>query len=380
MNTPTLQELQTAVLNAFEDRFGTINRGIRSTFRVISQVLSGQLKQLYLTAARVQKNIFPDLAEPEAYGGTLERFGRARLGRDPFPPSQGVYLVDVAGQIGGVIRSGLTFRANNGLLYSNETTFTFTSTSGQVSLRALTAGLDAQLIIGDSLTATEPILNVDQNATVNAEVTAPLDGESIEDYRNLIIQSFRIEAQGGASGDYRIWAGDAQGVSRVYPYVGNPGQINIYVEATAADSGGTYIPNQTILDNVQAVVELDPDTTKNINERGRLPLDVWEINYLPIVPITIDVNITGYTGNIGEDSPIIEIAIMEYMYTVRPYIAGADEMDKSRLSINKVIGVVSDAVTGDFTAIELLEGITPITIRQFTDGDIPVLGTLNIIV
>ena len=108
MRTPTINELRTALLDAFEDNFGTVNRGLRSTFRVIAFILAAQLKLLYLTAARVQKNVFPDLADPELLGGTLERFGRARLGRDPFPATQGTFELSVTGTAGSTIRAGLT--------------------------------------------------------------------------------------------------------------------------------------------------------------------------------------------------------------------------------------------------------------------------------
>ena len=77
---------------------------------------------------------------------------------------------------------------------------------------------------------------MDSSATVNQETETPLNSEDIEDYRAKILQSFRIEAQGGASGDYRLWSADGQGVEAVYPFTGTPGQINLFIEATEADS------------------------------------------------------------------------------------------------------------------------------------------------
>ena len=383
MRIPTIQELQTAITSSFESQFGTLNRGLRATHRTLAQVLSGQLRLLYLYAGRIQRNLFPDQADIESQGGTLERWGRARLGRNPFPASAGIYTASVTGQIGGVIRNGLTYRAPNGFIYIVESSLTLTATTGVITLRSLTAGLDAQLTVNDVLEATEPILNVDQQATITAETTAPLNAESVEAYRNLIIQSFRTESQGGASGDYRIWSADAQGVRRVYPFVPTPGNINLYVEANADDStdnNGT--PSQTILDNVQSVVELDPDTNKNLNERGRLPLGVFQIQYLAVTPIQINITINGYTGNISNDTTAIRNAISELMLEVRPFVAGADASNQSILYANRLINVILQAVglENNLDDVQMTEGTNPAVIntRQFTNGDIPYLGTLTI--
>ena len=70
------------------------------------------------------------LADRELDGGTLERFGRARLGRDPFPASAGLYLIDVTGAAGGIIRQGVIFKNIKGFNYSNEAAFTLTGATG----------------------------------------------------------------------------------------------------------------------------------------------------------------------------------------------------------------------------------------------------------
>jgi len=381
MNTPKLSELQASLMSAFETRFGTINRGLKAVFRTLSQVVSGEIRLVYLYGGEIQRNVFPDLAESELNGGTLERFGRARLGRDPFPPSQGLYLVDVTGVSGGVIRAGITFKAANGLNYSNENALTLTGTTGQITLRALTPGLTAQLKTGDKLNSTEPMLNVSSVVTVASELSTPLNAETIEDYRDKVLQSFRTESQGGAAGDYRLWSSDAQGVEEVYPFTGMPGEINLFVEATEQDStDGFGTPSQTILDAVKSVVELDPDDSKNINDRGRLPMGVFEISYLPVTPVPVAVSVLGYTGNTSEAQTLLGVAIKDYLKTVRPYVAGADPVDLSMLSVQRLIGVVSDAlpVAYNFTSLEVRINGSLISIRKFLNGDIPIPGTITV--
>lgn len=380
MNTPKLADLVLSVLTAFESKFGTINRGLRSTFRTIAIVVSGQLRLLYLYAARIQKNVFPDLADSELQGGTLERFGRAKLGRNPFPASAGVYTLKVTGVAGGVIRAGVIYKSIPGYNYTVEAAVTLTGATGVIQVRALTPGLDARLLPGDKLNATEPILDVNQAAFVDQEITAPLNAEDIEAYRDKVLQSYRLESQGGAAGDYRIWVADAQGVRQVYPYLKAPGEINIFIEATRADStDGEGTPGATILNNVKAVTELDPDTTKDLYERGRLPLGVVPY-YLPITTIPVSVTITGYTGNISEAQTLLAEAFREFFYGVRPYIPGADAADTSTISAQRLVGIAADTIPADanFTDLQMIINAVPVTIRQFLNGDIPIVGTITV--
>jgi len=379
MQVPTLSEIQSQIIASFESFFGTISRRTKSTFTIMSQVLAAQILLIYQSIARVQKNIFPDLADTEALGGTLERFGRAKLGRDPFPATQGLYSITVTGAIGGIISAGSTFKNDLNYLYTVDSTFTLTATSEEIEVRSITPGTEAELTAGDSLTATAPILDVDSDAIVFDILSEPIAAETTEEYRALILQSYRLESQGGASGDYRIWSADAQGVRTVYPYLANPGEIKLYIEANPADStDGNGTPTQAIIDEVEQVVTLDPDTSKEINERGRLPLDVWDIEYLSIVTNSVNIYITGYTGVIADDQTLIEDAINEYVFDIRPYISGADVDDNSTLSINRIISVVSDTVAADFTTITLDVLGTPYNTYTFLEGNIPTLTSVNI--
>lgn len=381
MITPRLSDLQTSLFNAFETRFGTLNRGLKSIFRTLAQVFGGELYLFYLAGAKVQKNVFPDLADAEAKGGTLERFGRARLGRDPFPASQGLYYLTVTGSAGGTVNQGIIYKGSNGYNYSVEASVTLTGTTGTVTVRSLTPGMDARLLVNDELNCTQPILNVEAKAIVQAEIEEPIDAEDLEEYRAKILASFRIEAQGGAAGDYRIWAADAQGVREVYPFVGQPGEVNLYIEANAADStDGFGTPTATIISNVESVVNLDPDETKSLNDRGRLPLNVFAVNYLPITPIPIVIAIAGYTGNTTEAQTILAAAIAEYLKDVRPYIPGADATDMSVLAAQRLIGTAVDALPREYNFAGLTMSIagTPVNLRKFENGDIPIVGTVTV--
>src|SRR5690606_24230951 len=101
--------------------------------------------------------------------------------------------------------------------------------------------------------------------------------EAVETYRAAVVSSFRLEPQGGSPSDYRLWAQDAQGVARVYPYFENatPNGVKIFVEATEADStDGKGTPGALILADVGNVIDENPDTTLQTFERGRRPINV----------------------------------------------------------------------------------------------------------
>jgi hypothetical protein len=359
----------------------------KSNLRSIAAVEAAIFKLIYLTIGNVQKNIWPDTAEPESVGGTLERFGRVKLGRNPFPATAGQYDVTVTGTIGGVIPAGTTFKSddsslNPGFLFILDNEFTMADTSDTIALRALTAGVESKLEVGDTLTATAPIALVDSLATVSTETIEPRAAETIEAYRTAVINAFQLEAQGGAGTDYRLWAADAQGVRLVYPYAksGETNEVDLFVEATiddSTDSKGT--PSAALLSDVEDVVNFDPDTTRPLNERGRRPLTVI-VNYLPITPLDIDITVVGYIGLDASKEAKILTALTTAVNAIRPFVASADILENKNdiLDVNKIIAQILSAQPGSiFDSIILEVDGVPLSTYTFTQGFIPYLNSVS---
>lgn len=362
----------------------------KAMLRVFAAVQAGKLWLFYLALAMVQKNIFVDTADPESMGGTLQRFGRVKLNRDPFPATAGVYEATVTGETGAVIPARQTFKSNDdsshpGKLFILDTAYTMPSTTGTIELRALEAGIDAALIVGDKLTSTAPMPLINSLATIATVTTEARAEENIEEYRQATILAFQLEAQGGADGDYTIWAADAQGQKTVYPYAkpGVVGQVDLYVEATTADStDGHGTPSAQLLLDVEDVIELDPDTTKPLYERGRRPTSAWQVNYLPVTPQAIRVDITGYDGLTAEIETLIENGITDALANIRPFVAGRDVLaDRNdTISVNKLIFIVQTSVPQSvFLTLELyVDGVAENS-YQFEGGNIPYLDEINYI-
>lgn len=386
---PTLAQLYTSVKADLETSFGdTIPSFGKNFLRALAMVQAGKLKIYYYAIANLQKNLAPDTADPEALGGTLERYGRIKLNRNPFPAAPGQYQIQVTGLVGAVISASQTFKSNDdslnpGALFILDNSYTLVANPDSIVVRALTPGLDSKLLVGDGLTSTSPIANVNSDAVVLVETVPPLAAEDTEAYRSKTLDAYRLEPEGGAASDYRLWAEDAQGVQQVYAYAkaGFSGEVNLYVEATIADSiDGKGTPSNFILDAVEAVVELDPDTTKPINDRGRRPLGAFQIHYLPVSPKTIDIQITGFVGITADIQTLIATAIKSFLDDVRPFVAGADVLENKNdiFGINQIISIILSVRPGSvFGAIQLTVAGNVVNSFTFTNGDIPALNSIT---
>lgn len=214
-NIPTLQELNAAVYQDLAKRLNIDDQEVRKVVSAFSTVTAAQLRLLYLRLADVQNNVFPDTADLAENGGELERLGQIHLNRDPNPATAGVYTVSVSGNANAVLREGLTFKSNDdsqnpGQLFISDAENILSGTNDTIEIRSLGGGVDFNLSVNDQLTITEPVLGADQVVTVIDIVEQPRAAESIEDYRQAILNAIQLEPQGGAKTDYMLWALDAQ--------------------------------------------------------------------------------------------------------------------------------------------------------------------------
>jgi len=291
------------------------------------------------------------------------------------------------GVAGSILRSDLTFKSNDdalnaGQVYVLDAEYILTGTADEIEVRSIGSGVTYNLSVGNNLTITEPVIGVDKTVTVTEVITQPTAGETEDLYRQSILNAIQIEPQGGSKGDYRIWSGDAQGVRLVYPYVrdGEVGTIDVYVEATLVDSTdekGT--PGTAILNNVDDVINFDPDVTKPNYERARKPMQA-NVVVSAITLIPVDITITGLNDDSTSVQTTIKNSLDDFLYGVRPFIDGADLLRNKNdiLYSGKVQGVVTDSlINGNFFNILDLkvDGNTEIS-YEFGLGNIPYLRNL----
>lgn len=379
----TIAELKEQIANDLRNRLGLSDDKLKKVLDAMTSVLAAQFKLTYLALEDAQRNLYPDTANLAENGGTLERLGRIYLNRDKRPATAAIYSVSVSGEVGSTLRSGITFKSNEdalnaGKLYVLDSEYVLTGSNDLVNIRSLGGGLEYELSDLNELTITEPVIGVDKTVIVNSTATEPVEAESVQEYRRSILNAIQLEPQGGAKSDYRIWASDAAGVRRVYPYVkdGNAGTVQIFVEA----SDGNGIPSQAILDDVESVIEFNPDESKPLSDRGRKPIQV-NLEVLPVNLVNVEVNITSLLNSSTEIQSAIEENLQDYLKSVRPFVDGADLLRNKNdiLYSARIQGVITDVLAADnfFTDFNMLiDGVTQ-TSFIFGKQNIPILSNVN---
>lgn len=387
---PTISEIQERIANDFRSRLNLLPTFLKMVLNAFTAVLAAEFKISYLYLSDVQNNVFPDTADLEEFGGTLERHGREQLNRNPRPATVGVFELTATGVDGSVIRSGLTFKSNEnakspGMLFITDSETIFSGNSATFEVRSMETGTKTDLNIGDNLTITEPVIGVNQTASVSLVVSQPRAAESIEVYRQAILDSIQKEPNGGAKTDYQLWASDAQGVRRVYPYVkiDNAGVVQVFVEATKEDStDGNGTPSSDLLQDVAEVIEFDPDETKQLYERGRRPIQAI-VETLAVTTIPVDVVITGLNESTVQIQNAIKTSMDNFLYSIRPYIAGAD-LQRNRNNVLYEARLQSEATdvlesANFFTDFNMLVNGVSVSSYQFDLGNIPFLNNVTFI-
>ncbi|AGF91643.1 baseplate J-like protein [Cellulophaga phage phi47:1] len=387
-NIPTIFEINANIANDLKNKLDLSDSGLKKTLDVFAGVLAAQFKLTYLALSDVQNQLFVDTADTSENGGTLDRWGDIWLGRIRNSSSSGVYEISLDFAENSVLRQNLTFKSNDesfspSMQYILDEQETLTSSNNTVQIRSLLGGSQVLLEVGDTLTINEPVIGVDQVVTVVAVVEQPLEEESVDDYRSAILQSIQLEPQGGAKTDYRLWASDAQGVKSVYPYVKNEqaGTVQVYLESTVDDSIDGYgTPSQALIDSVIEVINFDPDETKPINDRGRLPIQVT-LEVLSIAPNPVDITITGLVDVTDEIKLAVRENLEDYLSEIRPYVAGADlARNKNDIVYSaRAQSVVADVLSSDnfFTSFSLLVNGVNQNSFLFSRENIPYLRNLT---
>lgn len=383
---PKIADLYNSIQDDFQANLGiTLNPFGKAFVSALIAVQAAKLKLYYLALANVQKNIFADTADPVSMGGTLERFGFIKLGRNPNGAIAAEYNVTVTGTAGAVLRASLTFKSDDnsaspGMLFILDDEYTLVGTTGTILLRALTGGIASKLLSGNTLTVTEPVANLDATGTVTgAAVTEPIDAETTEQYRDKVLAAYRSSVTGGSATDYRLWASDVSGVQKVYPYAksGAPNEINVFVESeTSISTDGKGTPSSTMLTNVANAIQADP----NPPYKGRKPLGVFRVNVLPVTIKQVDINISGFVGLTADIQTAITNALTDSISKMRPFIDSDDlRVNKNDiLDTNRIVAVILSVQPGAvFGSVTLEIDSAPLSTFQFINGNIPWLNAVT---
>lgn len=363
---PTTQELSDNIVAQMSAQLNqTIPLLPRSFIRVMAKAVAAVVVILYkyIGFVAMQQLIRYASIEETTFNGVTfsplitwgEQVGAGRPGEATRAEITATVPVE---QAGGTIAAGeLLYSTTNGYTYSVLTSVVLGGSSVTITVRAVSdqtdtngTGAAGNLTAGAALQFARPQTGAGGTATVVSQTVTAADAEDTEVYRQRVLDRFQKRPQGGAYSDYEIWAEEAEGIINAYPYTGDPGQINVYSEATVASSGNEDgIPTTAQLAAVLEAINQDSNDLASRRSANAF------VNSLPITRQGFTVTVTGITGvdDLAQVRADTTDAVEQYFLGVEPYIAGLsipprnDQLTNTRLS-----AIVEDIVTaagGTFT-------------------------------
>lgn len=272
-------------------------------------------------------------------------------GRKPGTRFEGEISI-VVDQIGGILDAGTQLQsAQNGFTYITSQQYTLTTNPQLINVIAADdpsgnngVGANGNLSAGDVLSFVNPLAQVGTEATVTNQLVAGANPETADAYRNRVIDAFRRRKQGGAPVDYEIWGESVDGISNIYPYTGQPGEVDVYVEATVASSGSPDgIPTPTQLLSVNDAIQFDVNGKASRRPIGSL------VNTLPITRTGFKVIVSGLNvDNQSQVEGFITDAVSDFFLSSEPYIVGLSTPPRvDQISVIAVQSVINDVVSAN---------------------------------
>jgi uncharacterized phage protein gp47/JayE len=393
LTTPTTADLTATIVAQLE---AAINQSIpflpKSFSRVLAKALAGITVLVYKYAGFIFLQLFVAYAtnEETTVNGVIIRplteWGRLTGVGDLTPATRAELVIEVTvtEQTGTLAGGANLLRIETGVGYQTIDSVALSAATVQVTMRATSdqdggdgSGSIGNLVAGDQVQFANPLPNVATIATVLSVVTNGADAEDVEVYRQRIIDHFQAPPQGGAYADYRTWGVEVPGIIRVYPYTGDPGEVDVYSEATVASSGSADgIPTSAQLTAVYDSIQLDVADLASRRPAGAA------VNSLPITRRAFDVSITGLS--VDDEAAVqvdIENAVDEHLRSKEPFIVGLSALPRDdRVTVGGVSGVVDgvvDSVGGSFTALTIESQAVPIVAYVLDDGEKAKAGTVT---
>ena len=237
----------------------------------------------------------------------------------------------------------------------------------EVDVTAVLDGAVGNLLPGETLTWDVPNASYNVIANNYLTITEGADEESWEDYRARVVLNDQFEPQGGAYYDYVLWAASTVGVSKVYPYTGLPGQVDVYIEA---DNFTDASPE--LIAKVKGVIELDKGGLASRRPAGAL------VNVYSVISSNYNVNIFGLVASdLTQTKANIEAALTDYFNSLEPYIVGVTlPPRKNEIRISAIKNLIYSVVNEDGASVDSIS-YSGADFVEIAKGVRARLGTVN---
>jgi uncharacterized phage protein gp47/JayE len=394
----SIEEIRNLIINSIQQKFNNTLKILPKSFtRILAIILAGVFIIAYKQIGWLFLQIFPDKAyfgeinvlgsqvRPLVKWGVLLGIGEPRRGSQWAGNARiTVTKINSVLNIGTQLKSDLT-----GKIYVTDENKTLENTIETVSILCSDSGAAGNLEPGEPLYFVNPLGNVEKAAQVDAVAQEAMDEETEAEYRYRVVSRWRMQPQGGALADYRIWGMEASGVLNIYPYkdASTPSGVFIYVSGIPSVYADR-IPSSALLIAVGKSCTYNPETGKATRKPLTATIDpTGDEAYLNVKPVSIiifDVYIEGLTGIPAFDfSQAVKTPIEEYFLGREPYNRGlSDDNNRTDLvSKNNVLSVVDQVAIShkaEFESVVMKRMGNIIPSYALGQGELCKLGNLYI--
>lgn len=375
LDTPTTKAISDNIVAQMDATFGTSLP--KSFTRVLAKALSGVFILLYKYCGFNFLQMFVSTASMSpttANGRTfipLVEWGRLIGAGDPRASEPAQLIVQVSVEVIGsalpaasqlvYVPTGAVYITTESVILSGATVDVTVVATAEFS------GTQGNLEPGAILSFANPLSGVSRSALVASQSVTGSDAETPDQYRERVTNRFQLRPQGGAYADYKLWAEEAIGVLRAYPYASDfPGQVEVYIESSTEVDG---IPTEAQLEAALESINYADAT----GQASRRPVGA-QVNALPIVRVGFSVEIQGLSvENEPDVRAEIESALTAYFLSRAPFLVGLSIPPRvDRITQTSVNGVIEDIVSlnnGVYTAVVLRRGATVTALYSLGKGE-----------
>lgn len=391
---PTTSAVASAIVAQMEAALSqTVPLLPKAFIRVLAKALGGVVVLLYKYCGWVFLQIFVAHAsfEETTINGKkvrpLVEWGRLIGIGDPEAATRAelVVRVTVTNPTGSLKAGSQLLRSETSVIYTVAADTPLTGASVPVTIRAASdqnggigEGTIGNLEPGDIVSFANPLANVGTDAVVEAVSVAGVEAETADDYRARVIRKFQRKPQGGAYSDYEEWGSAVAGIVNVYPYTSsNPGEVDIYVEATEESSGSADgIPTGPQLAAVRAAIEATSPTSGLATKR---PANA-AINVLAITRTPFALTVGGLSPDTLETRDAIKDGVDEYLRSREPFVVGLSTLPRDDTVTTAAVAGIVDGIVNAAGATATYVELTPYSAHTLGKGEKAKLaGTPNFV-
>lgn len=244
LTRPTRAELVTKLQAAIQSRL-TADQLRRSDAKVYGRAFAGTADALYSLIAYKHRQQFVYSCDSEY----LDRHG-SLYGIYRYAATKATTQITFDVSAGGSVPTGSIVQTEDGVRYVT----TEDDVSGVAAAEAEQAGSAGNAASGTVVTLVSPIAGVATEAALSAPAEGGTDVESDANYRSRVLLKMRETPMGGAEADYKIWAEEVPGVTRVWVTGREEGDGTVTVRFVC-DDANPIIPDATMIAKVQAHID-----------------------------------------------------------------------------------------------------------------------------